>query len=379
MRKTTLQEHYNLIKKGKGNKEIFLKEAKRQFPNLISNVATYNQATTRLKQKSIISESVLGLGMIAQNKKEPDWFKIFETKKKSAGWNAQEKTPENINGDQFLSGYYAEMRNPKNAKKTEQQIKDIVYKNIYKNPLYYVEKSQFGIDGIGYTKDAPGLKVTQIKGKDISSGYGNPSKSKVPAGEPGTGFLPVKENKNPNKTKDMISLVNLLTEGKSSKKIKELNIKERIKEIEKKGSVAALEAKMNAIDEEIELREGKLKTVSENEALSEFVNPARVNEIKKEIKELTRANTKYGKMYERMTGKAYVKPQVVGEDDAQSWSNKNGMGVDWAPRKVGQSVKGPTNEDSNANSNNNSNNNSNRGSNEGPEGYSGQQKFSKKK
>ena len=55
------------------------------------------------------------------------------------------------------------------------------------------------------------------------------------------------------------------------------------------------------------------------------------------------------------------------------------MSADWAPRKVGQSLKEPTNEDSNADSNNNSNNNSNRGSNEGPQGYSGQQKFSKKK
>ena len=380
MRKTTLQEHYNLIKEGKGNKEIFLKEAKLQFPNLISNVATYNQATTRLKQKNIISESVLGLGIVAKKQEDPDWFKIFEEKYKyQGGWDESSDVPPNVEGEKFLQGYYTELRNPKNANKTEQQLKDIVYKNLYKNRLYYVEKAQFGIEGVGYTKDAPGLKVTQIKGKNIASGYGNPSKTKVKPGEPGTGYLPVKENKNPKNNKDMISLINLLNEGKSSKKIKELNIKERIKEIEKKGSVAALEAKMNAIDEEIGLREGKLKTVSENEALSEFVNPARVNEIKKEIKELTRANTKYGKMYERMTGKAYVKPEVVGEMDGQSFKDKNGMSADWAPRKVGQSLKEPTNEDSNADSNNNSNNNSNRGSNEGPQGYSGQQKFSKKK
>ena len=321
MRKTTLQEHYNQIKKGKGNKEIFLKEAKKQFPNLISNVATYNQATTRLKQKNIISESVLGLGIVANKQENPDWFKIFEEKYK--GWDEAADLPPNVEGEKFLQGYYTELRNPKNANKTEQQLKDIVYKNLYKNKQYYVEKAQFGIEGIGYTKDAPGLKVTQIKGKYVNSGYGDSSKSKVPAGDPGTGYLPVKENKNPKNNKDMISLINLLNEGKAPKKIKELNIKERIKEIEKKGSVAALEAKMNAIDEEIGLREGKLKTVSENEALSEFVNPARVNEIKREIKELTRANTKYGKMYERMTGKAYVKPQVVGEMDEVSWNEKN--------------------------------------------------------
>ena len=54
-----------------------------------------------------------------------------------------------------------------------------------------------------------------------------------------------------------------------------------------------------------------------------------------------------------MTGKAFVRTEVVGETDI--------------------------NEDSNTNSNDNSNNNSNRGSNERPQGYSGQQKFSKKK
>ena len=351
MRKTTLQEHYNLIKEGKGNKEIFLKEAKSQFPNLISKVATYNQATTRLKQKSIISESILGLGVVSTQKQNPDWFKIFEEKYK--GWSPKEKSPDNLNGEEFLQGYYTEMKNPKNANKTIQQVKDIVAKNMFKNPLYYVEKAQFGIEGIGYSKNEPGLKVTQIKGKHVSSGYGDSSKSKVKPGNPGTGFLPLKENKNPNKINDMISLINLLNESGKPKKVRELNIKERIKEIEKRGSVAALETKMNAIEEEIGLREGKLRTVSENEAIAEFVNPTRVNEIKKEIKELTRANAKYGKMYERMTGKAFVRTEVVGETDI--------------------------NEDSNTNSNDNSNNNSNRGSNEGPQGYSGQQKFSKKK
>ena len=50
----TLQEQYNLIKEGKGHKDVFLKEAKSRYPNLISNVLTYDQATTILKQRSII-------------------------------------------------------------------------------------------------------------------------------------------------------------------------------------------------------------------------------------------------------------------------------------------------------------------------------------
>lgn len=56
MKQKTLQTQYNLIKEGKGNKEVFLKEAKRIFPNYIPNAATFNQAEVILSQKSIISD-----------------------------------------------------------------------------------------------------------------------------------------------------------------------------------------------------------------------------------------------------------------------------------------------------------------------------------
>ena len=71
---------------------------------------------------------------------------------------------------------------------------------------------------------------------------------------------------------------------------------------------------MNALDEEVSSRNGKLTMVSENEDLAEFVNPARVTEMKKEIKELEKAKAKYGKMYEKMTGAAYSKP-IVSEEE----------------------------------------------------------------
>ena len=34
----TLQEQYNLIKEGKGHKDVFMKSALRQFPNLFNNL-----------------------------------------------------------------------------------------------------------------------------------------------------------------------------------------------------------------------------------------------------------------------------------------------------------------------------------------------------
>ena len=95
--------------------------------------------------------------------------------------------------------------------------------------------------------------------------------------------------------------------------MKKESVKDRVREIEKKGSIAALEAKMNALDEEIEMRETKLKMVDENEDLAEFVNPKKLAETKKEIKELEKAKAKYEKMYEKMCGGA--KKEIVEDNE----------------------------------------------------------------
>jgi len=47
----TIQEQYNQIKKGKGSKEIFLKEVKRNYPHMIVNSATFKQAEEILLKK----------------------------------------------------------------------------------------------------------------------------------------------------------------------------------------------------------------------------------------------------------------------------------------------------------------------------------------
>ena len=57
----TLTEQYRLIKEDKGHKGTFLKEAKRQFPNLIKNNSTFKETTIILKQKNIISENYIDL------------------------------------------------------------------------------------------------------------------------------------------------------------------------------------------------------------------------------------------------------------------------------------------------------------------------------
>jgi hypothetical protein len=172
----TLQEQYNLIKEGKGNKEILLKTAKQLYPNVIPNHFTYNQAVPLLKQRGLLHESI---GGVVTKGTDPDWFAIFKENINEA--KAIEKKPtkdvvdmetkgfdyknkENIDnayGQAFLIGYYAEMKDPKNADKTVDDLKAIVAKNLYKDPLYYIKNGQFGVKGVGYTDEAPGLKASK--------------------------------------------------------------------------------------------------------------------------------------------------------------------------------------------------------------------------
>jgi hypothetical protein len=97
---------------------------------------------------------------------------------------SDEKNPDNMIFDQIMMGYYAEMKDPKNADKTMQQLKDIVFKNLAKNQIYYTENAQFGVKDIGYSVDHPGLgEPKEAKGKYKSSGYGDLNESIQPINE----------------------------------------------------------------------------------------------------------------------------------------------------------------------------------------------------
>jgi len=325
----TLQEQYNLIKEGKGHKDVFLKEAKRIYPNLIPNSSNFEHTSKILKEKSIISEMIWG---VVGSNKQPDWFKVFNETVNEAKVEEKETTKEvnmmktkgfdytdlknidNLYGEEFLKGYYTEMKDPKNSEKTVKELKEIVAKNLAKDRLHYVKDGQFGVKGLGYVTEHPGLGTPkEPKGKYKSSGYGDLDKKLV------------KESL--NNENNMIKLVDLL-EGeyyelskkeekkdtkKPTKEVKKSLVADKIKEIEQQGSVAALEAKMNALEEEIRMREDKLRMVQENEDLQEFINPTRINEMEKEIKELSKAKEKYDKLYEKMAGGK--KKEVIDEKE----------------------------------------------------------------
>lgn len=252
----TLQEQYNLIKEGKGNKQQFFKSARHIFPDLITPVNTFEDTITILKNRGVISE---GIGGLVTKGKTPDWHSIFnenmnsmdygswkkeliniikkdanlddneiavneeEIKKyynegkspkevyyniwqRDAGnfWGiplneakeakAEEKEPtkdvvdmetkgydykdkknyDNVFGQEFLKGFYTEMGDSKNEGKTVEELRAIVAKNLAKDINHYVKDGQFGVKGVGYQTEAPGLGTPkEAKGKHKSSGYGD--------------------------------------------------------------------------------------------------------------------------------------------------------------------------------------------------------------
>tara|TARA_R110000822_G_scaffold52775_2_gene136554 strand:- start:4427 stop:5458 length:1032 start_codon:yes stop_codon:yes gene_type:complete len=181
----SLQDNYNLIKEGKGSKELFLKQVRREFPQYISNVNTFNQVTANLKTRGIISET-LSSDLTSKNT-EPNWFNIFKENINEAKATEKKVTKEvkdleeknfdykdtanadNLIGAEILTGFYAEMKDPKNLEKTVEEVRAIVIKNLSKDTLYYVKDGQFGVKGLGYTE----AEQKEAKGKHKASGYGD--------------------------------------------------------------------------------------------------------------------------------------------------------------------------------------------------------------
>jgi hypothetical protein len=352
MKQKTLQEQYNQIKKGKGNSEIFQKAAKTQFPNMVRNAASLKETIASLKHGHIISENIWGIA--TQKTTKPDWFKIFDenmniiseeeakaiekkTSKKVTDLQApdrgydykDDKLLNNIAGEQFRQGYYTELTDDANADKTKQELIDLVIKNITKNPQYYVEEAQFGIKGIGYSKDEPGLKPTEVKNPGVGGGYGEATKKNFPDGEVGTGYLEIKENK----MKSLVDLMESLPLGEKApvkvkaKKVKKETTDSKLAEIENNGRIATLEIQIEALEEIISSKNERISMVTEDDSLSELVDKKKLKDMQKEIKLLEKRKAGIEKLYEKMCGKSYTKKEIVeaGGDTEDSGETADNM------------------------------------------------------
>ena len=380
----TIQEQYNQINKGKGSKELFLKEVKRNYPHMIVNSATYKQAEEILLNRSVITENLAGI----VNPSKPDWFKIFDDNmniikeesaaaKKDEAIKAEVKEPnkdvveletkgfdykddkniDNLNGEEFRLGLKFEMDKVRETVSDAdlgdaiEKARKLVAKNLASDPLYYIKNAAFGIEGIGYTDEAPGL--TASKSDKMEK-------------------VKLKENK-------MISLLNILENGPlgekpvAKKKVKKETLDSKLAEIDKASSVVALEAKIAHVDEIIEKKNTRLSMVTEDENLSELVDKTKIKAMQREVKDLERRKLKMEKLYEKMTGKGYKKPVV--DEDMGSSNYAGASNSDTSERAFRNNKDEEIAEESNANSNDGSDGNSNYNSNENPESYSGLKKF----
>jgi len=373
--KKTLQDQYLLIKEGKGHVGVFLTEAKRQFPNIIRNAATFDEAVASLKTKNIISENVISVmpAMMDRPKKESyeTAFETFlaEAKKKNEDEkvkaeekkvskpveedlahnydNSDDKNPDNMIFDQIMTGYYTEMKDPKNADKTMQELKDIVFKNLAKDPIYYTKNGQFGVKDLGYTTEAPGLgEPKEAKGKYKSSGYGDLKEGvekfvsdvkDAVTGKKDSKFTP-EEIKAKLKQKREEELKRRKEAGESLEELAirkvvqemidaELNesysepIKESLKEsvekdladINKEAEHEVLQSKLDKIDALIDHRRSKLSKLDEDEDMKALTDKKKVKELEKDIKKLEVARKKVEKMMSKFKGKKAASKEVIDE------------------------------------------------------------------
>jgi hypothetical protein len=190
----TLQEQYNLIKMGKGHKGIFLTEAKKQFPNMLTNPMGYEEASKMLKKRGVISENYVDLKPINTIEVSPKaaWENKFaqflaeeakavekkpdaEVEKiQSHGYDYKDKDNlDNQIGQEVLNGLYFEGR--ENPDKTLDELRKIVGKNLAKDKQYYMKNAAFGVKGLGYKQ----TEVEEVSGKYAASGYSDKLKKMV--------------------------------------------------------------------------------------------------------------------------------------------------------------------------------------------------------
>ena len=87
---------------------------------------------------------------------------------------------------------------------------------------------------------------------------------------------------------------------------------QKMKEIENQGRVAALETKLAAIAEMIEETNGRLTRIDEDNEFRDMMDKNAVKEVRKQLKELERAQAKLQKEYDKVSGGR--KKEVVDED-----------------------------------------------------------------
>ena len=314
----TIQEQYNQIKKGKGSKQIFLTEAKKLFPSMLTNPMGFDEASKILKTRGVISENYIDLQPITTMEATPktsyeikfaeflaEEAKVVEKKTtkevdevNAHGFDAKDKKNlDNQIGQEVLNGIYFEAK--QNPDKTLDEIREIVSKNLEKDGQYYMKNAAFGVEGLGYQE----AELEEVSGKYAASGYSDKLKKVVKESLMGGHNFIVKEEDDKEES----------PKPKKARKPKKESLDNDLAEIDKQSQVVALEAKLAKVDEVIEGKLSRINMVSEDENLSELVDKNKMKAMQKEVKILEKRKAKMEKMYEKMCGKQYQKEEIVDE------------------------------------------------------------------
>ena len=156
------------------------KEAAHKVEKLIQSGVSKEEAIKKIADEYKLRPRYLSkkydlyiLKLTEAKEKEDPSKEVLDNQKNNFDYK-DEKNYDNLFGQEFLKGYYTELKDPKNADKNVEELKAIVAKNLAKDINHYVKDGQFGIKGVGYQTEAPGLGTPkEPKGKYKSSGYGD--------------------------------------------------------------------------------------------------------------------------------------------------------------------------------------------------------------
>jgi hypothetical protein len=185
-----------------------------------------------------------------------------------------------------------------------QELKDIVMKNLAKDSIFYTKDGQFGVKGLGYTTEAPGLGTPkEAKGKYKSSGYGDLKESIQPMNE--------EENKLRKVIREMIA-----EELSSSKTSLKEGVEKELAAINKEAEHEIIASKLEKVQALIDKKQSQISRLDEDEDLKDLTDKKKVKEIEKDIKALEKAKAKLEKMMSKGKGKA-KKTEVLGEIEVE--------------------------------------------------------------
>ncbi len=298
----------------------------------------------------------------------------------------------NVNGEELLKGVQLEIKY--NEELSLDEAKELVIKNLAKNPLHYVEEGQFGVKGLGYTegkqqqndgetyggsgfseklkdggdsmelvKESLGQVVTSGNPNSLAAQSGNIIRQMMAEKEEAP--LPMDEMEDEGTavsysdttmeakgkdhdgdgdvdSDDYMAARDKAIKAAKAKKPKKESIDSKLAEIGKAGDITKMEAQLEFLSNYISEKSDRVNSISEDENLSELVDKKKMKDMQREIKLLEKRKGKMEKMYEKMCGKKYKKAEMVDEMDAVSWNEKNnptrGAAGERDPKKVGQST-----------------------------------------